>query len=316
MTSVARPLCSPSPAAGVALERVACNLCGGRDHALLYRKPDTRYWTSAQEFDAVRCRGCGLGFVNPRPTREAMRAFYPPRFYERRGVEDEGARYERQARYLDGLPPGRVLDIGCAGGAFLKVLAERGWQPSGMDLFESGNEHGFPLRYGDLPALAYPADHFDAVTAWAVFEHLHDPAAYFREVGRLLRPGGRFVCLVTNLRSVWSRLAYGEDIPRHLYFYSPATLRRYAALGGLRVRRIEYSTEIFPPDSTDVFRVRLLRGLGYGWPEIHGRGAAPGLDARALARAARLLGVVLMRPRLLAVLGLGGIVVATLEKPR
>ncbi len=316
MTAVARPSTLPAAAAGLALERVGCNLCGGRDLALMYRKPDTRHWTSPQEFDAVRCRGCGLGFVNPRPSRQSMATFYPPRFYERRRVEEERGRYARQAGYLDGLAPGRVLDIGCAGGAFLQVLAERGWEPFGMDLFESGNDHGFPLRYGDLLALAYPGDQFDAVTAWAVFEHLHDPAAYFREVGRILRPGGRFVCLVTNLRSVWSRFAYGEDIPRHLYFYSAATLRRYAAQSGLWVREIACATEIFPPDSSDVFRVRLLRALGYGWPEIHGRAAPLAPAVRALARVARLLGVALTRPRLEARLGLGGIVVATMEKPR
>ena len=302
--------------AGLVLEHVPCNLCGSVESRVMYRKPDTRYWVSPHVFDAVRCRRCGLGFVNPRPTRESIRMFYPDSFYERREVATERRRYDLQARFLDEYPRGRLLDIGCAGGAFLKVLQERAWQTFGMDLVESKNEYGIPIRYGELPDLGYPSENFDVVTAWAAFEHLHDPSAYFLEVGRILRPGGHLVCLVTNLNSVWSRLAYAEDIPRHLYFYSPRTLRRYAALAGLRVERIDYSGRIFSPDSTDVFRVRLLRRLGFGWSEIYRSPDRLPVAARLLARGARLLGIVLMRRQVESLLRIGGIMVAVMEKPR
>jgi SAM-dependent methyltransferase len=301
--------------AGLLLEHVPCNLCGSQEWKVMYRKPDTRFWISPHVFDAVRCRRCGLGFVNPRPTRESIRIFYPDSFYERRDVVAERRRYDLQAQYLDGYPRGRVLDIGCAGGAYLKVLRERGWETFGMDLVESKNEYGIPIVYGELAELGYSSESFDVVTAWAAFEHLHDPKAYFLEVGRILRPGGHFVCLVTNLHSIWSRLAYAEDIPRHLYFYSPTTLRRYAALTGLRVERIDYSGRIFPPDSTDVFRVRLLRRLGFGWSEIYRSADRLPRAARVAARGARLLGVLLLRRQIESLLRLGGIMVAVMEKP-
>jgi SAM-dependent methyltransferase len=301
---------------GLELEHVACNLCGSRASRLLYRKPDTRHWVSPHPFDVVRCRGCGLGYVNPRPTRAGIARFYPPAFYERREVSDERARYERQAAFLDGYARGRVLDIGCATGAFLAVLAERGWEPEGMDLLPSGRRLDVPVRYGELPDLRYPTARFDAVTAWAVFEHLHDPAAYFREVGRILKPGGHFVCLVTNLDSVWSRFAYGEDVPRHLHFFSTRTLARYAALAGLRLERVDRSGAVFPADSTDVFRVRLLRRLGVDWRAIHGPASGWPPAARPLARLARAAGVVLLRPRLESWLGIGAILIAVMEKPR
>lgn len=305
-----------APADGFVLEHVPCNLCGGDESTVMYRKPDTRYWISSHVFNAVRCRRCGLGFINPRPTRESIRIFYPDVFYEHREVESERRRYDLQAQVLDSYPPGRVLDIGCAGGAFLKVLQERGWQACGMDLFESRNDCGLPVRYGELPELGYPSNDFDVVTAWAVFEHLHDPKAYFLEVGRALKPGGRFICLVTNVNSVWSRLAYCEDIPRHLYFYSPRTLRRYAALAGLRVERIDYSCRIFLPDSTDVFRVQLLRRLGFDWSEIYRSPDRLPVPVRLLARGARLLGVLLVHRNIETLLRIGGIMTAVMEKPR
>ena len=45
---------------------------------------------------------------------------------------------------------------------------------------------------------------------------------------------------VPNLRSIWARWALQEDVPRHLYFFTPPTLRAFGEKAGLswvRVRR-------------------------------------------------------------------------------
>src|SRR5687768_11449524 len=141
MTAAPTKTVSPGP---IPQERIACNLCGRDDPEFLYRKPDTRFWISEEPFDVVRCRGCGLGYVNPRPTRAAIAQFYPTSFYDRRGLEHEGKRYERQMRYLADRIRGRILDIGCARGAFLSVLREHGWDVEGTDRFSVGNDFDFP----------------------------------------------------------------------------------------------------------------------------------------------------------------------------
>ena len=305
------------PVDTVDVEYVSCNLCGANEYRRMYSKPDTRYWLTEQMFDAVRCKRCGMGYVNPRPTRSAMRMFYPAKFYRGREVCFERDRYELQAAFLDSFPIGRVLDIGCAGGAFLRVLQERGWEVSGMDVFDIGrNDYGLPIQYGELPDLAYPSDYFNVVTSWAVFEHLHNPMAYFNEVGRILKPGGHFVCLVTNLNSVWSRFAYCEDIPRHLYFYTARSLARYASLNGLWLKRLDYSGSIIRPDSKDVFRINLLRLLGIGWREIFHLPNDRPQWIQVAERVAWRAGRVLLRNRLEAFLRISGIIVAVMEKNR
>ena len=52
-----------------------------------------------------------------------------------------------------------------------------------------------PIRYeyGDLTHTRFTAGRFDVITCLSVIEHGVDPRAYFREMGRLLRPGGLLI---------------------------------------------------------------------------------------------------------------------------
>jgi len=61
----------------------------------------------------------------------------------------------------------------------------------------------------------------------AVLEHVHDPKAYFKKAGQVLKKGAMFVFLVTNFKSLSSRGLYLEDVPRHLYFFTEETVARY-----------------------------------------------------------------------------------------
>lgn len=266
-------------------------------------------------FRVVQCADCGLGFVSPRPTADAIGIFYPKSFYADREISRERQRYDAQAAYLADLRPGRLLDVGCAGGAFLRIMQERGWEVEGVDRFEmGGNEYGLPIHYGELPALRLPSSSFDAVTAWGVLEHLHDPLLYLREIARVLTPGGRFVALVTNLRSVWSRYAYGEDVPRHLYFFSAKTVRRFATEVGLRVTDIDYSSSVLRADGRDVLRVRMLRALGFDWRQIYSE-SDRGIVLRLAERAATILGRIVCIRSIETTLRVAGIIVVTMEKP-
>jgi SAM-dependent methyltransferase len=245
------------------LETAVCNLCERSDAEELYRCKDYRFQVDDREWPIVRCRNCGLAYLNPRPTLRSIGKYYPPRFFDGRSRAALAARYEVQAGYLAGLTPGRLLDVGCANGDWMKMMAERGWHVAGLEPSENAvNPHGLDIRRGGFPGAAtWPAESFDVITAWAVFEHLHDPKRAFERAAFLLRPGGRLIALVTNINSLFSRYSYREDVPRHLYFFSEKTLGRYATLSSMKLVDVSHDTRLYGGAGRGTLGAQLWRRL-------------------------------------------------------
>jgi len=304
-------------AAELELEHVACDLCGADRTRERYRKPDTGRWTSDYEFPVVECLDCGLVYVDPRPTARGMAPFYEGGYHEGRDSAAHRRRYARQARYLPPLERQRILDVGCARGDFLAYLLEQhpGLEAHGVDAFSPGvADARIRFQPHALPECSFESASFDLVTSWAVFEHLHAPARSFAEVARLLKPGGRFVFLVTNAESLWSSRAFGEDVPRHTYHFSPATLRGYARRHGFEVRRIVCDDRLFDGRGKGTFRWRFLRAAGVGFAADSARDLS--LGQRAARAAGKLVDGVVFSTHWEAWLGRGGMLVAEFEKPR
>jgi SAM-dependent methyltransferase len=251
------------------LETVACNLCGSQRWRQVYRMPDTKY-AKGEWFDVVACLDCGLGFVNPRPVASAMGRFYPGAFFA--DFEQKTAhhlrRYAREAAFLDDVTASvegkrRLLDIGCANGDFPRYMRARGWDVEGVEIADAARAiEDFPVYRQPFPALASTAGPYDAVTAWAVLEHVHDPMAYFRKAAAVLRPGGRFVFLVTNFESPTSRHLFREDVPRHLYFFTRSCVRAYLEKNGLILDRWVCDGSIFEMIPLHWLRHLLRTALG------------------------------------------------------
>jgi SAM-dependent methyltransferase len=276
------------------MEFVACNCCGSARLRLVYTMPDPLFPT-AERFNVMECQECGLGLVNPRPTREEMARYYPAEYYES-FVEDRKYhhhRYAREASYLDAAPRTgprpRLLDIGCANGDFPRFMRQRGWDIEGVEVSAAASPiDDFPVYREDLDTAPIGPCRYSAVTAWAVMEHIHDPAACFRKVQVVLQPGGVFVFLVTNFESMASRRLFAEDVPRHLHFFTESTVRRYLDRAGLRLERADYSDAIFAMPSTNwlPYLLHRVRRRPFTWEARRSyalyrrrQGLSPGLGA-------------------------------------
>lgn len=90
----------------------------------------------------------------------------------------------------------RLLDVGCGSGMLLTLAAERGAEPSGIDvtpeLLAIARERlpGADLREGDMESLPFADAAFDAVTGVNAFQFAGDPRRALAEAARVLRPGG------------------------------------------------------------------------------------------------------------------------------
>ncbi len=202
----------------------------------------------------VTCCECGLGALHPQPEPADLTAFYPPTYYGAAGSKFTSlvesavrcAASFRIRQLLRGTPPGgRVLDVGCGRGVALSTVANRGYEAHGFeisDIAAAGIDPRVQLRVGDqLADAAFPDGHFDLVVMWHVLEHLLNPGETLHEIQRILKPGGRLAVAVPNIAS-WQAKLFGPawfhlDLPRHLYHFSPKTLRRLVKANGFQVER-------------------------------------------------------------------------------
>jgi ubiquinone/menaquinone biosynthesis C-methylase UbiE len=104
--------------------------------------------------------------------------------------------------------PGIIwLDLGC-GHQLLPEWRAREEKALLLDKTIVGIDYDFPslLKHqnlslkvcGSISQLPFRKDSFDLVTANMVVEHLDDPETQFREIGRILKPGGRFIFHTPN----------------------------------------------------------------------------------------------------------------------
>lgn len=220
------------------LELPACDLCGSERRHTLYLCADWRYGVPEPEYSVCQCKDCGLAYLAPRPTPESIGRYYPADYDKGRGRQrpETAQRYRKQLEFI-GEGAGRMLDVGTARGDFLKLALEHGWDAYGIEPHARGGERHSRIQYTSLDEFEPLPGGYDLITAWHVLEHMHSPTRVFKRVGELLKPGGRFCIAVPNFDSYWARWLKGEDLPRHLYFFTLDTLQRMGEGSGLSVRR-------------------------------------------------------------------------------
>jgi len=138
---------------------------------------------------------------------------------------------------------GRLLDVGCGKGGFLRGARDRGWRCFGVEIsFQASNDArrmGLDVATGRFEDVDYPDSFFDVITMYHVLEHLHDPRQALSKAYQLLKSEGLLVVAVPNFDSLQARLFgqrwYHLDAPRHLYHFTPRTLKMLLHQIGFKV---------------------------------------------------------------------------------
>jgi SAM-dependent methyltransferase len=207
------------------------------------------------EFTMLSCRACATLYVAELPGASAAQdydSYYGegnlavPEFINRR-LDEIIAGF---ARYRRG---GRLLDVGCGAGTFLRAARRSGWEAVGVEVSATAAEHnraeGFEVFNGELAEARYPEGEFDVVVLSEVLEHVPEPREMLREVLRVMRPGGLLWATTPNGRGFSAR-ALGlkwsaVSPPEHLHLFSRGAVESLLTEVGFARARVV--TEGFNP---------------------------------------------------------------------
>jgi len=148
---------------------------------------------------------------------------------------------------------GKILDVGCAGGDYLKKLQELGWDVWGVDISAESIIYakqvlGLTNVYtGEFETMELPKNYFDVVTFNGVFEHMQNPTKCLTKCHDVLKPGGEIILTLPSVDG-WDCKLFGKfwcwwEAPRHLFFYSRTTIKNLLNKNSFEVKSIEYSPE-------------------------------------------------------------------------
>ena len=222
------------------LTHVRCFVCGAGRASLL---------GVDSGFRIERCEQCDLGFVNPRPNDAQLAAFYE-KYYDpgaaipdKWEVEMRGVFDECRDWVLESSASGRVLDVGCSFGHFLRTMERAGFEGVGVEPSSVAAEHASRIVRGEIhvtgfESVEFAAASFDAVVSLYVLEHVSDPRAFMQKVFDVLRPGGQAIIRIPYTRPLFpiNRLMRRPLMyaPMHLNDFPPHTMKQFGYDLGFR----------------------------------------------------------------------------------
>lgn len=218
--------------------RDACPVCGSARLATM-----TRY----RRAHLVHCHDCAMVFSARVPTEAELQAHYEDYGHAWR---DSPITRQRYAELLGSFAPyrstNRILDFGCGAGYFLEEAAKKGWQAYGTEYsaraLKLARSKGLEVEAAPITTQTFEPGFFDVVTAFEVFEHVHDLRGEADLLAGLIRPGGLLYCTTPNFNSL-SRRIVGPDwsvieYPEHLCYFTPSSLRRWLSQHGLEAESL------------------------------------------------------------------------------
>lgn len=257
-----------------------CPVCKSSDVNFFCFGYDILYRMTSDTFSVLKCKRCHALFINPFPSQEQSRKFYPQNYYSYETSDQPKGFFESLKKKIidyytnpkakfnlfdkilvmifknkfSGVPlykkeRGRFLDIGCGSGVNLRIVKEYGWEPYGIELDEKAVEFakndGLNVECSSLEQAKFSVK-FDSIRIWHVFEHLNNPDKAMEKIAGLLADDGEILMAVPNsnswTRKIFKKYWYGLDVPRHVVNYSPKTLNYILEKNNLKIKELKYAS--------------------------------------------------------------------------
>ena len=246
------------------METAPCPITGSREFTPFLQAPD-RFNLQSQLWQLAQSSASGLVMLDPRPRVDQMATHYPAEAYDP-FLNRTSANSLRDKAYLaisDVLLAGKarvvmkgidqpadsaqVLEVGCSTGRLLlRIYRDFGVPLANLCGVEIDRQAAETARSAGIGSVSESGldetsfeRRFDRIVFWHALEHLHRINESLARARELLKPGGQLVIAVPNLQSDDAR-RYGPnwialDAPRHLWHFTPETLRKLLEKHGFSV---------------------------------------------------------------------------------
>lgn len=271
-----------------------CPMCKSEKKRIAYQNvEDWAFYNSNGQWNYWECLNCNTLFQSPRPTKqfisEAYESYYThgdnqsklqllkikikneiysnlfniqlqPRFNFNKKLSFITNSFRRfiyvpfGLKQIVNLPKGKILDIGCGDGSFLKIAQSLGWQAFGLEIdskaVNSAIQKGINAKQGTYEDLSKTHEKYDCIVCSHVLEHVHEPVELLNIMLERLANGGTILLSCPNslshMRFKFNENWRGIEAPRHLAIPSPMVLRNYFEDRGYKVNQefIYYGTYI------------------------------------------------------------------------
>lgn len=237
----------------------ACPACGAA--SIIKKLAVKDYTVTGELFDILECTECTLRFTQDAPAQDEIGKYYKSSAYISHTDTRVGlinSVYHKVRNYTLGQKKrlisktlgktsGKLLDIGAGTGAFAGYMQSAGWEVTALEPDADTRRRAFEInKQVLLPGenlFNLPKASFDVITMWHVLEHVHTLHEYLDQLSALLADNGYVFIAVPNYtskdaayyREFWA--AY--DVPRHLYHFSPASMRTLVQKHGMKVKSVK-----------------------------------------------------------------------------
>ena len=232
-----------------------CPVCNSADIKNVFTVKD--HTVSGEKFSIAECNACSQRFTQDAPDAASAGPYYKSEDYISHTDSTKGLinrlyqsvrkrtlkRKRKLIEKVTGIKHGHLLDLGSGTGAFVNEMQQHGWQVTGLEPDEGARAVAKKLYNTELNDInqffQLPAGNFDAITLWHVLEHVHELSAYVEQLKKLLKQDGKLFIAVPNYTSkdaaVYKEYWAAYDVPRHLYHFSPRSMRALIEKHGLKI---------------------------------------------------------------------------------
>lgn len=243
------------------LEHYPCPICSSKDFKVL-RPSHYPHFDSIEEICAayssssdhtlmdqlVECKQCNLIYINPVISPEIIQKGYKeavdPLFVSQNKYRIDCFKKALRniQRHTQMQPGDKLLDVGCAGGAYLKAAKDLNYLPIGVELSTwmcdyAQKTYGVDARNTTFLGQKFPDENFDLVSFWDVLEHVHDPGAQLAEANRVLKKNGHIILTYPDAGSTMAKILgykWPFYLSVHLTYYTRETIVKQLEKAGFQ----------------------------------------------------------------------------------